>query len=97
VAAFFIANIIQASSKRNRGLNSATTGCPTCQASAAMQDEKNNNKCHFKHLAKTTKKHQNSNFALRKSTSIIRPLKAVAMAAAFAFYAINLQTLNKSS
>jgi hypothetical protein len=28
--------------------------------------------------------------ALHKNPSIIRPLKAVAMAAAFAFYAINL-------
>jgi hypothetical protein len=48
-----------------------------------------------------SKKHQeNSNtqiVALRKSPSIIRPLKAVAMAAAFAFYAINLPILNKFS
>jgi len=48
-----------------------------------------------------SKKHQeNTNtqiVALRKSPSIIRPLKAVAMATAFAFYAINLPTLNKFS
>ena len=35
--------------------------------------------------------------ALNKSPSIISPLKAVAMAAAFAFYAINLPILNKFS
>jgi len=35
--------------------------------------------------------------ALHKSPSIISPLKAVAMAAAFAFYAIKLPILNKFS